>query len=134
VYSLTVSSIERAALRIPYSQPDSSVGMDNRGLRIPFLEEARNFQTMSRPHVHLVPRLRMRAAISPLSQHVLMMWRLIKYRDSFTFTLYNFSVTATSTRGYLRSVPDIYIAVHGPRTALHFTESTCRMQSVSARF
>jgi hypothetical protein len=37
-------------------------------------------------HLHLVPRSRMRGAISPLPQYVFMVW-LIKHRDNFAFTL-----------------------------------------------
>jgi hypothetical protein len=36
-------------------------------------------------HLHLVPRPRMRGAIPPLTQYVLMVWCLVKHRDNFTF-------------------------------------------------
>jgi hypothetical protein len=39
-------------------------------------------------HLHLVPRLRMSGTISPLSQHVFMVWYLVKGKDNFTCTLY----------------------------------------------
>jgi hypothetical protein len=37
-------------------------------------------------HLHLVPRLGMRGAISPLPEYVFIVWYLNKYRDNFTFT------------------------------------------------
>jgi hypothetical protein len=36
-------------------------------------------------HLHLVPRLRIRGAISALTQYVFMAWCIIKHRDKFTF-------------------------------------------------
>jgi len=38
-------------------------------------------------HFHVVPRLRIRAAITLLPQYVFMAWCLVKHRDNFTFTL-----------------------------------------------
>jgi hypothetical protein len=37
--------------------------------------------------LHLVPRLRMSGAITPLPQYASMEWYLIKHRDNFTFYL-----------------------------------------------
>jgi hypothetical protein len=37
-------------------------------------------------HLHLVPRLRMRGAVPPLSQYVLMVWCLVMHKDNFNFT------------------------------------------------
>jgi hypothetical protein len=38
-------------------------------------------------HINLVQRLEMRGAIPPLPKYVIMAWCLVKYRDTFTFTL-----------------------------------------------
>jgi hypothetical protein len=38
-------------------------------------------------HLHLVPRSRMRGAITPLPQYVLIAWCLVKHSDNFTFLL-----------------------------------------------
>jgi len=35
------------------------------------------------PHLHLVPKLRLRGAIPPLLQYVFMAWCLVKYRIVF---------------------------------------------------
>jgi len=62
-------------------------------------------------HLHVVMRLRMCGAISPLPQYVFMVWCLIKqmmawylvkYRDKFTFTIFrlflNFSISRVDDR------------------------------------
>jgi hypothetical protein len=36
-------------------------------------------------HLHLVPRLRIRGAIPPLTQYVSLAWCLVKHRDDFSF-------------------------------------------------
>jgi hypothetical protein len=38
-------------------------------------------------HFHLVPRLRIHAATTPLPQYVFMTWYLVKHRDNFVFTV-----------------------------------------------
>jgi len=37
-------------------------------------------------HLQLVPKSRMRGAISPLPQYFFMAWFSVKHRDNFTFT------------------------------------------------
>jgi hypothetical protein len=44
-------------------------------------------------HPHLVPRLRMRGAISPLPQYVFMSWYFLKHTDNLTFTIVNVNAT-----------------------------------------
>jgi fatty-acid desaturase len=38
-------------------------------------------------HLHLVPTLRMRAALSPLVQYVFMALCLVKHKEHYTFTV-----------------------------------------------
>jgi hypothetical protein len=54
-------------------------------------------------HPSSVLRSRMRGAIPPLSQYVLMPWYLVKHRDNFTFTFYFHAIKSGSDRTDCRS-------------------------------
>jgi hypothetical protein len=43
-------------------------------------------------HLQLVPRIKMHGTIPPLPQHAFVAWCLVKHRDNFTFTFYDFII------------------------------------------
>jgi hypothetical protein len=52
-------------------------------------------------HSHLVPRLRIRGSVPPLSQYVLMAWYLVKHRDNFTLL---YEILAVCRRTFIKLV------------------------------
>jgi hypothetical protein len=79
----------------------------------------------------------MRGAIPPLLKYVFMTWRLVKYKDNFTFTLCNRPAFHCSWSSGLRSSDSIrirhFLSVLTPFLILIETSSMLNLRYVSLR-